>query len=180
MSSKYSSPIRQDLGISSKSSFREHNRAERRSTDRVVGEEHGHGGGHEAVEHGDDDDGAGHAGGDVARRPLHLLRHGGHGVVPDVAEVHHGRAVEHARGAVREEPAGAARRVRRPRQVARVAVPEPHPDHEQDERHVHRRQRQVHRRALLGAARPPLRAAKEIGNLSGKQVVRVVLVRREV
>ena len=77
----------------------------RESAYRVVGEEHGHGGGHEAVERGDDDDGARDAGGDVARGALHLLGHGGHGVVADVAQVHRGGAVEHPRRAVREEAA---------------------------------------------------------------------------
>jgi hypothetical protein len=37
-------------------------------------------------------------------------------------------------------------------QVARVAVREPHHDDEEDERHVHARQHQVHHRALLRAA----------------------------
>jgi hypothetical protein len=130
------------------------NRAGGARTYRVVGEEHGHGDGHEAVERGDDDDGAGDANGDVAHGLLHLFGHGGHGVVADVAEVHQGRALDHAAGAVREEAAGGVSRVGGARQVARVAVHEPHHDDEQDERHMDRRQDHVHRRALLGAAKP--------------------------
>lgn len=125
---------------------------EGRCTYRVVGKKHGHGGGHEAVEQCDEHDGAGDADGDVAWRPLHLLGHGGHGVVPDVAQVHHGGAVEHPGGAVREKPAGVVLRVGGARQIPGVTAPESHHDDEHDEQHVHCRQHHVYRRALLRAA----------------------------
>lgn len=109
----------------------------------IIGEEHGHGGGHEAVENRDKDDGTRDANGDVTGGVLDLLRHGGHGIVADVAEVDHGRAIEEPWDTVGEEPARVLFWVPWVREILRIPSPESHENNKQDEGQVDRRQHQV-------------------------------------
>ncbi|KAJ6847657.1 putative cationic amino acid transporter 6, chloroplastic isoform X1 [Iris pallida] len=118
-------------------------------TYQVVGHEHDHGGCHETVEDRHDRHRSRDADRDVVGGVLHLLGHRGHGIVPDVAQVHGGGAVEHARGTVGEESAGVSLGVGRVGEILHVPSPEAHDDDEEYKGYVECSENHVQEGALL-------------------------------